>query len=206
MSTKTGEVIRARKALTQLQNSPKLEMRLFEILEGIRDKGVQKAEEEGKEYHLHGLCAVLGYDPVKHEDYFRMPVGADLFEGRDVYLDSPEAAQALEEAMEEDGAILIDGEGRIQHSGRYINVNVGRIYESSPEAQATYNRLKETANAGTRHLSIVAASTELPDLLFCALKSDHPQIRIFKEGQVLHSTVAEDENYKPKEVPYLRAA
>lgn len=205
MSTKTGEAARARKALTQLHNFPELEVRLFEILEQIRDKGIQTAEGEGKEYHLHGLCAVLGYDPKKHEDYFRMPVGADLFAGRDVYLDSPEAPQALEEAMEEDGAVLIDGEGKIHHSGRYINVNVGRIYESSPESRATYNRLKETANAGTRHLSIVAASTELPDLLFCALKSDHPQIRIFKEGQVLHSTVAEDENYKPK-VPYLQAA
>ncbi len=206
MSTKTGEAVRARKALTDLHDSPELEVRLFEILEQIRDEGVKKAEEEGKEYHLHGLCAVLGYDSIKHEDYFRMPVGADVFEGRDVYLDSPEAPQALERAMEEDGAVLIDGEGRIHHSGRYINVNVGRIYESSPEARATYNRLKETANAGTRHLSIVAASTELPDLSFYALKSDHPQIRIFKEGQVLHSTVPEDENYKPREASYLKAA
>ncbi len=205
MSTKTGEAARARNALTQLYDSPVLEMRLFEILEQIRDKWVQAAEEKGEKYHLHGLCAVLGYDPKKHEDYFRMPVGADVFAGRDVYLDSPEAPQALEQAMEEDGAVLIDGEGKIQHSGRYINVNVGEIYESSSEARATYSRLKDTANAGTRHLSIVAASTELPDLLFCALKSDHPQIRIFKEGQVVHSTVPEDENYKPKEVPYLRA-
>lgn len=209
MSEKKSESSRSRKALTQIKDSPELEMRLFEILDQIRNKGVQAAEEEGREYRLHGLCAVLGYDPNKHEDYFGMPVGADVLKGRDVniHLNSPEAPQVLEEAMQEDGAILIGPEGKILHSGRYINVKVGEIYAGSPEVTATYQRLKDTANAGTRHFSIIAASTELPGLLFYALKSDHPQIRVFKEGQVLYSTVPEEENYKPREAsPYLKAA
>ena len=48
MSKEKSEVIRARKALTQLHDSPELEVRLFEILEQIRDKGIQAAEEKGE--------------------------------------------------------------------------------------------------------------------------------------------------------------
>src|SRR3989344_5061856 len=173
--------------------SPALEDKLYLLLNQMRNKEIQQAEKEGREYGIHGLCAILGYDPKKHFSYFNIPgidisVGKDLFKNQEIYLKDAQAFEALQEAMEIDGAILIGKDGKIMHSGQYILPDLG-VYSKKPEAVATYKHLKETADGGTRHLNAIALSAELPDLLFYTLKSDHPQLRIFKGGSIYRSTV-----------------
>ena len=180
--------------------SPDLEDKLYQLLDQMRNEEIKQAKKEGREYGIHGLCAVLGYDPAKHSSYFNLPgldisVGKDLFKDQETYLKDPQAFQALQEAMQIDGAILIGKDGKIMHSGQYILPDLG-VYSRKPEAAATYKYLKETADGGTRHLNAIALSAELPDLLFYTLKSDHPQLRVFKGGSIYRSTV--DEEVKEK--------
>ncbi len=177
-----------------------LEERLFILLDQMRNNEVELAQREGRKYHVHGLCAVLGYNPAQHDSYFGLEVGEDIFfKEKEIYVQDQGALQALEKAMEIDGAILIGQDGKLIHSGKYMLTDL-RIYSRHEEAVATYQKLKETADAGTRHLSAVALSAQLPDLLFYILKSDHPQLRVFKGGSIYHSTVlgeAKHESLRP---------
>lgn len=165
----------------------------------MRNNEIERAQREGRKYQIHGLCAVLGYDPEQHASYFNIPhfntnVGEDLFRGKEIYLQDSEALLVLQEAMEIDGAILIGKDGKFMHSGKYMLPNLG-IYSQHPEAAATYKKLQETADAGTRHLNAVALSAQRPDLSFYALKSDHPQLRVFKGGSIYRSTVKGEAEY-----------
>lgn len=171
-----------------------LENKLFSLLDQMRTSEMKSANEEGRKYLIHGLCAVLGYDPKQHDSYFQMQVGKDIFAKKDIYLHDPEALSALQEAMEIDGAILIDKNGKLMHSGRYMQADFG-IYEKHEEAAATYQTLREAADAGTRHVAAVALSAQLPELLFYTLKSDHPQLRAFKGGTIYRSTIPGEARY-----------
>lgn len=165
-----------------------LEQKLFSLLDQMRNNETEQAQKEGRAYHIHGLCAVLGYDPKQHAPYFGMQVGKDIFDKKEIYLQDLEALAVLREAMEIDGAILIDQNGKLMHSGKYMQPDFG-IYSRHEEAAATYQKLKETADAGTRHIAAVALSAQLPELSFYTLKSDYPQLRVFKSGSIYHSTV-----------------
>lgn len=173
-----------------------LENTLFTLLDRMRTDEITQAEAEGRKYHIHGLCAVLGYDPERHESYFNLPSalqpGKDIFKGKELYLQDPEALPALKEAMEIDGAILIGPDGKLMHSGKMILADLRTTYSRHKEAFDTYKNLHETADAGTRHMAAIALSAERPDLLVYTLKSDHPQLRIFKEGSIYRSTVPEE--------------
>lgn len=164
-----------------------LEKRLFNLLDQMRVNEVEKAKQESRKYHVHGLCAVLGYDPKEHFSYFDEEVGSDIFTGKDIYLYDSEALKTLEEAMEIDGAILIGSNGKFLHSGRFMGAN--REYRKDEKFLSTYQKLRETSDAGTRHLAAIALSVQRPDLLFYTLKSDHPQLRVFKGGSIYRSTV-----------------
>ena len=173
-----------------------LENRLYNLLDQMRTNEVKQAEKEGRKYKIHGLCAVLGYDPEQHASYFKRQVGKDILANKEIYLQDEEALPALQEAMEIDGAILIDRQGKLMHSGRYMKFDE-RMYDLSLEASATYEKLRETADAGTRHVAAVALSAQLPDLLFYTLKSDHPQLRQFKGGSIYRSNVPGEGLYRP---------
>lgn len=166
-----------------------LEQRLFDILDQMRTNELERARQEGREYHIHGLCAVLGYDQKEHASYVRLKVGKDLFQDQDVYLQDSEALDALEKAMEIDGAILIGRDGKLMHSGRYILSDLEKVYSTNEKALATYGKLQETADAGTRHIAAIALSAQRQDLLIYTLKSDYPQLRVFKGGSIVRSTV-----------------
>ncbi|GEM_PF-4511445 len=173
--------------------SPGLEDKLYTLLDQMRNNEIQQAEKEGREYGIHGLCAVLGYDPAQHSSYFNIPgidisVGKDIFKDKNMYLNNPKALEALQEAMQIDGAILIGKDGKLMHSGQYILPDLG-VYSRQPEAAATFKYLKETADGGTRHLNAIALSAELPNLLLYTLKSDHPELRVIKGGLIYRSTV-----------------
>lgn len=166
-----------------------LEDTLFGLLDQMRNNELEKAKKEGRGYHMHGLCAILGYDAKEHASYVRIKVGKDLFQDQDVYLRDPEALDALEKAMEIDGAILIGRDGKLMHSGRYILSDLEKVYSTNEKALATYEKLQETADAGTRHIAAIALSAQRPDLLIYTLKSDYPQLRAFKGGSIVRSTV-----------------
>ena len=163
--------------------------KLFDLLNQMRTNEQRQAELEGREYRIHGLCAVLGYNPERHEPYFNFEAGKDIFRDQNMYLDHPEALQALEQAMEIDGAVLIDAEGKMMHSGRYMLSDMQNVYSSNKEALATYKRLQKTSDAGTRHIAAIALSAQQPDLLFYTLKSDYPELRVFKGGNIVRSSV-----------------
>ena len=175
-----------------------LEDKLFSLLDQMRLnelQRVEKAKEEGKEgketeYYIHGLCAVLGYDPKEHAPYFDFAAGEDIFHAQDMYLKNTDALQALEEAMKIDGAILINPEGKLMHSGKYMLSDMKKVYSTNKEALATYKYLQEASDAGTRHIAAIALSAQQPDLLFYTLKSDYPELRVFKGGQIVRSTVS----------------
>lgn len=166
-----------------------VEDKLFDLLNQMRTNEQKQAKLEGREYCIHGLCAVLGYNPEQHEPHFNFEAGKDIFRDQNMYLDHPEALQALEQAMEIDGAILIDAEGKLMHSGRYMLSDMNNVYSSNKEALATYKHLQKTSDAGTRHIAAIALSAQQPDLLFYTLKSDYPELRVFKEGKIIRSTV-----------------
>jgi len=169
--------------------SPALEDKLFSLLDQMRTNEIKQAQKEGREYGIHGLCAVLGYDPEQHSSYIsRLRAGTDIFQNKGSYLQDPEALAALQEGMKIDGAILIDHDGRFLHSGKYIKC-VEESYDKHPHAEDTYLKLQEKADAGTRHMAAIALSAERPDLLIYTLKSDHPELRIFKGGLIYRSTV-----------------
>ncbi len=163
--------------------------KLFDLLNQMRTNEQKQAELEEREYCIHGLCAVLGYNPERHEPYFNFKAGKDIFRDGNMYLDHPEALQALEQAMEIDGAILIDADGKLMHSGRYMLSDMQNVYSSNKEALATYKHLQETSDAGTRHIAAIALSVQQPDLLFYTLKSDYPELRVIKGGKIIRSTV-----------------
>jgi len=173
-----------------------LENRLYGLLDQMRinelnrvEEAIKKNPEEEEEYHLHGLCAVLGYDETKHHSYFDTESGEkDILTNTDINLYSPEALETLQEAMEIDGAILIGADGKILHSGSYMQHD-DSVYKRHPEANTTRLYLRDTFDGGTRHRAAIALSAQLPELLFYTLKSDHPQLRIFKEGSIYRSTV-----------------
>jgi len=173
-------------------NSPlDLENKLYHLIDQIRTNEIEQAQKEGREYHIHGLCAVLGYDPKHHAEYFTMPVGDDLFTKKNIYLDDLQALETLQQAMAIDGAILINSEGKIVHSGRFMQADL-RIYSRHETALSTYRQLRETADAGTRHLAAIALSAQLPNLSFYTLKSDHPQLRVFRNGSIVSSTILDE--------------
>ncbi len=177
-----------------VNNSVDLENKLYSLLDTMRTNEIQQAQTENRDYNIHGLCAVLGYNPEQHASYFQMPVGKDIFAKKEVYLHDPEALSALQEAMEIDGAILINQDGKLLHSGRYMQADFA-IYNRHEDASATYQKLRETSDAGTRHVAAVALSAQLPELSFYTLKSDHPQLRIFKGGSIYRSTVPGEVKY-----------
>lgn len=172
-----------------------LENRLYELLNQMREAEIKKAAQESRPYKIHGLCAVLGYEPQKHQPYFETEVGKDVFLDKLVYLHDSEALQALEEAMEVDGAILIGTDGKLLHSGKYMEAD--KKYRKDERVLATYQKLRESSDAGTRHLAAIALSVQRPDLLFYTLKSDHPQLRVFKDGSIYRSTVPGEVKYSP---------
>ncbi|MEK6809800.1 MAG: hypothetical protein AABY40_03940 [Nanoarchaeota archaeon] len=167
-----------------------LEKRLYGLLDNMRSNEMERAEKEGREYRMHGLCAVLGYNPEQHQPYFGFDAGKDIFHGKDVYLQDQEALQVLEEAMEIDGAILIGPDGKLMHSGKYMLPDMKEAYSKNKEALATYQYLQTVSDAGTRHIAAIALSSQQPDLLFYTLKSDHPELRVFKGGRIVRSSVA----------------
>lgn len=166
-----------------------LEEKLFSLLDQMRTNEIRQADKDGRGYHVHGLCAVLGYNPEEHASYFSFEAGKDLFQNQEIYLQDPEALQALEKAMEIDGAILIDKDGKLTHSGRYMLPDLRGVYSTNEKALATYKKIQKTSDAGTRHFNAVALSAERPDLLFYTLKSDYPELRIFRGGDIVRSTV-----------------
>lgn len=162
---------------------------LFSLLDQMRINELRNAEVEGRDYRMHGLCAILGYDPKEHSSYVRLKVGKDLFQDQEVYLQDSKALDALEKAMEIDGAILIGKDGKLMHSGRYILSDLEKVYSMNEKALATYAQLQETSDAGTRHIAAIALSAQRPELLIYTLKSDYPQLRVFRGGSIVRSTV-----------------
>lgn len=190
-----AEVINIGKCILTDMNG--LEQRLFDLLEQMRTDEVKQSEEERRPYYLHGLCAVLGYRPESHSSYFKFEAGRDILQNQDIYLRDAKALPALQEAMEIDGAILIGPDGKLMHSGRFMLSDLEKVYSDNQEALATYKYLQKVSDAGTRHIAAIALSAQQPELFFYALKSDHPELRIFKGGRVVHSTV-------PGEVEHLQ--
>ena len=169
--------------------SPDLEDKLYQLLDQMRIDEIKRAERKGEPYHMHGLCAVLGYDETKHNSYFDTDSGEkDIFAKANINLYGSEALEALKKGMEIDGAILIGADGKLLHSGSYMQHDHS-IYKRHPEANATRLYLRETFDGGTRHRAAIALSAQLPDLLFYTVKSDHPQLRVFKGGSIYRSTV-----------------
>lgn len=178
-----------------------LDNKLYALLDQMREQEIKKAQDEGRDYHIHGLCAVLGYDPDKHYSYFTIPgidnfrVGKDYFDqlpgdiDHNIRLGSPEALNALYRGMEEDGAILIDKKGKFLHSGKYMLPDLKNLNSNYPHAVATYRRINKTADGGTRHLNAIALSAELPMLRFYLLKSDHPDLRVIQGGRLRRSSI-----------------
>ena len=61
------------------KDSSDLENRLFDLLDRMRNDEIERAQREGRKYQIHGLCAVLGYDPEQHASNFKRQVGDDYF-------------------------------------------------------------------------------------------------------------------------------
>lgn len=169
---------------------------LYDHFDEIRQQGLDTAAKRDLDYHLHGLCAVLGYNPESHLNDFWRRSGEDLFSGRrKVHLGDSNALDNLIRAMEEDGATLIDSGGYMAHSGRRIGVYIDKIFDDNREAERIYDNLRDTFDAGTRHMAAIAASVAYPELTMVIVKSDYPQIRVIKDGYIVHSTIASEVNH-----------
>lgn len=205
--TQPDERNRAELALTQIvsldetrlsKSCNRLGMILYDLADHIRQKGLDEAAQNNREYEIHGLCAVLGYNENEHWDDFKRSAcrkGSDIFLKNMVHLNDQSAFDLLYLAMKQDGAVLIDEDGYMVHSGRRIGVDVDGIFNQSPSIEKTYDIVRDKGDGGTRHMAAIAASAVYPELLFVTVKSDHPAIRIIQGGYVVHSTVPEEVNH-----------
>lgn len=181
-------------------------VQMYGHLDTLRRQEVDRAAALQRPYHVHGLCAIIGYDPTNSSQAstLRWPMSRksyDYFASNPVDVFSPEAESLLEKAMQTDGAILISSDGLILHSGRYINVNQNELCEKYPHAFDTYDLLQATSDAGTRHFAAIPFSAVEPEIVICTLRSDYPEIRFFQKGYVLHSTRQDEVNYRRETAP-----
>ena len=196
----------------------KLEIHVFDVLANLRDEGIQQAVRESRPYHTEGLCLVVGYTPEQPPTsppvYFTPRGGEDIFGGKREPSDTifhENIPRRLAAAMERDGVVLLDNDGNILHSGRYIDLCVTEAFNNHPYSEQTHtlinSNLKNTEgagpDAGTRHLNCIAASSLIDSLRFYVLKSDAPQIRIISGGYVVHSTDPRDENHPSHAQPVI---
>lgn len=181
---------------------------IYDHLDVMRQQELSRAEQQQRTYKLHGLCAIVGYEDA-HDRYFRGLIGHDFFADDSLEVSDQKAGSLLEKAMEEDGAILLSSHGKLLHSGRFMYLNNRDELIKKPEyahAFETYNHLRTTRRAGSRHASAIPLSAVEPGLFFFTLRSEDPEIRLFKNGYILHSTLAYEANHpamKEEEAPAL---
>ncbi len=193
-------------------------LRIFNYLAEMRDAEAVRAENEGGTYGLHGLAVVMNYDPQKGQKgrgrYFSagekiMGEDSDIFKGHIVgpgnRITDDGFDTKLRKAMGIDGVVLVDRAGYALHSGYIISLDAKKVLRKHPLAQASYVRMGDHAEPGTRHLNVFAATALLDDIVVLTLKSDAPQIRIIYQGQALHSTCEGEANYQ-KQAPSLYAS
>ncbi|MDP3639781.1 MAG: hypothetical protein Q8R53_01085 [Nanoarchaeota archaeon] len=171
---------------------------VYDHLDVMRQQELSRAEQSQRTYKLHGLCAIVGCCDGVHDRYFHGLIGHDFFADDSREVSDPKAGSLLEKAMEEDGAILISSHGTLLHSGRFMYLNNRDELIKKPEythAFETYNHLRTTRRAGSRHASAIPLSAVEPGLFFFTLRSEDPEIRLFNDGYVLHSTLAYEGNH-----------
>src|SRR3989338_2001049 len=179
---------------------------VYDHLDVMRQQELSRAEQQQRMYKLHGLCAIVGCGEA-HDHYFRGLIGHDFFADDSREVSDPKAGSLLEKAMKEDGAILISSQGKLLHSGRLMYLNNRDEIIKQPEyahAFETYNHLRTTRRAGSRHASAIPLSAVEPGLFFFTLRSEDPEIRLFNNGYILHSTLAYEGNHpalKKEEAP-----
>ena len=159
-----------------------LVFRVYEILDSIRN-----------EEHGHGITIVLGYRKEINSHVAAM--AEDVFESTCEHINDMHMKDRVRLIREVDGAILINPEGQMLHSGMmFLNVNPFKVLKemnvynkelSLPE-QFGFARL-----VGTRHISSISASYNMPDTLVFTL-SENNEIRVFNNGRIIFSEISEE--------------
>lgn len=124
---------------------------------------------EGREGESLGTLFVVGdsKNVLNHSRQVLVnPFQGQIDDDRDILRD--EMAETVKEFAQLDGAFVVDGSGRIEAAGRYIETN---------------RRVEVQSGLGGRHLA-AASITKVTDAVAVAVSSSGA-IRIFKDGEVL---------------------
>ena len=158
-----------------------LVFRVYEILDSIRN-----------EEHGHGITIVLGYHPEINSHVAAM--SEDVFESTCEHINDMHMKDRVRLIREVDGVILVNPQGQMLHSGMFFIVNPLKVLQnmnvynkelSLPE-QFGFARL-----VGTRHISSISASYNMPDTLIFTL-SENNEIRVFNNGRIIFSEISEE--------------
>ncbi|MFH1637855.1 MAG: hypothetical protein ABIB71_05505 [Candidatus Woesearchaeota archaeon] len=166
----------------------KIILRAYEILSSIRDGT------EG-----HGITLVLGFDPLLHHRTV-MDMTDDIFEDGKEHINDPHMKDKIQDNREIDGAMLLDKNGKMVHSGmffvanpRYVLRKMGLERDGSLPENFGFSK-----PVGTRHICSIGASWKMKDS-FVFVLSENREVRLFHNGMIAYSDYPEEINWEPKE-------
>jgi len=144
-----------------------------------------------------GVIVVLGYIPPENsaDDFneYTDSMDEDLFKGSKLNIDDAEAEKRIAKAAGtnatgNDGAILIDPDGNILHSGVYLKYKDYKdILDDlgAPKEGSLSDRFGFLEFVGTRHVSAICFSYRMPETTVYIISEETEKMRIFEKGKII---------------------
>jgi DNA integrity scanning protein DisA with diadenylate cyclase activity len=158
------------------------------MLAGILLDILQHSEKE------FGLFVIFGWEDSLHKDYADVPdMTQDIFDHHEINIFDTTTLDKITSTINFDGAILIDCDGKILHSGIVIEgLRPRKLAEAlypNDGAVDLSMRLGFQKKVHTRHLSAIAASWELKGTTVFTISEETRDMHIFENGHIIFSTV-----------------
>lgn len=146
--------------------------------------------------HRPAYIFVLNFDPddPEHSERIFKPNRDRISVGKK--LDDRTIAEDIQKIAYEDGAIIVDQDGRINSTNaQLVNVNPAEI--PYIDGKDPYETIGFKLPVNTRHFSAIGASYHMPSCVVYVL-GEHGHIRRFDEGELSFSTVRYEALNRPK--------
>jgi DNA integrity scanning protein DisA with diadenylate cyclase activity len=158
------------------------------LLGGILLNILEKSEKE------FGLFVIFGWEDELHRDYADVPdMTQDIFDSHEINIFDIDTLDRITSTINFDGAILINCDGKILHSGIVIEgLRPRKMAEALYPADGFIDlsmRLGFKKKVHTRHLSAIAASWELKGTTVFTISEETRDMHIFENGHIIFSTV-----------------
>ena len=144
-----------------------------------------------------GLFIILGWRKRWQGFAVTPDSSQDLFQGRNINRPAGAGQPRITTTLQFDGAILIDREGNILHSGAMIEglrpreaaaeINPGEFTDLS--AQFGFKQ-----KVHTRHLTAITASYQFKDTTVFTVSEESGRVHIFEDGKIIYASPRKVQN------------